>query len=108
MRKLNKLKQELLIMKTNNIKPNYAELARIHNCDYRTVKKYDNGYEGKPTTRNKKSRLDKYKHEIKTGLVIDCVKKNFVLLMIYHSVCQFICLDYDFFISFHNFYPPSF
>ena len=32
-------------MKTNNIKPNYAELARIHNCDYRTVKKYDNGYE---------------------------------------------------------------
>ena len=51
MRELNKLKQELLIMKTNNIKPNYAELARIHNCDYRTVKKYDNGYEGKPTTR---------------------------------------------------------
>ena len=41
MRELNKLKQELLIMKTNNIKPNYAELARIHNCDYRTVKKYD-------------------------------------------------------------------
>ena len=41
MRELNKLKQELLIMKTNNIKPNYAELARIHNCDYRTVKKYE-------------------------------------------------------------------
>ena len=40
MRELNKLKQELLIMKTNNIKPNYAELARIHNCDYRTVKKH--------------------------------------------------------------------
>lgn len=38
MRELNKLKQELLIMKTNNIKPNYAELARIHNCDYRTAK----------------------------------------------------------------------
>ena len=52
--------------------------------------------------------LNKYKHEIKTGLVIDCVKKNFVLLMIYHSVCQFICLDYDFFISFHNFFPSSF
>ena len=38
MRELNKLEQELLIMKTNNIKPNYAELARIHNCDYRTEK----------------------------------------------------------------------
>ena len=68
MRELNKLKQELLIMKTNNIKPNYAELARIHNCDYRTVKKYDNGYKGKPTTRNKESRLDKYKDEIKSKL----------------------------------------
>ena len=68
MRELNKLKQELLIMKTNNIKPNYAELARIHNCDYRTVKKYDNGYEGKPTTREKESKLDKYKEEIKSKL----------------------------------------
>ena len=68
MRELNKLKQELLIMKTNNIKPNYAELARIHNCDYRTVKKYDNGYEGKPTTREKESKLDKYKDEIKSKL----------------------------------------
>ena len=68
MRELNKLKQELLIMKTNNIKPNYAELARIHNCDYRTVKKYDNGYEGKPTTREKESKLDKYHDEIKEKL----------------------------------------
>ena len=68
MRELNKLKQELLIMKTNNIKPNYAELARIHNCDYRTVKKYDNGYEGKPTKREKESKLDKYKDEIKSKL----------------------------------------
>ena len=31
-------------MKTNNIKPNYSELARLHSCDRRTVKKYDNGY----------------------------------------------------------------
>ena len=43
MKNLNKLKQELLIMKTNNIKPNYSELARLHKCDRRTVKKYDNG-----------------------------------------------------------------
>ena len=68
MRELNKLKQELLIMKTNNIKPNYSELARLHNCDRRTVKKYDNGYEGKPTTREKESKLDKYKEEIKSKL----------------------------------------
>jgi len=64
MKEINKLKQELLIMKTNNIKPNYSELARLHNCDRRTVNNNDNGYEGKPTTRDKESRLDKYKEEI--------------------------------------------
>ena len=68
MKEINKLKQELLIMKTNNIKPNYSELARLHSCDRRTIKKYDNLYEGKPTTRNKESKLDKYKKEIKSKL----------------------------------------
>lgn len=38
MKELNKLKQELLIMKTENIKPNYSELARLHECDRRTIK----------------------------------------------------------------------
>lgn len=68
MKDLNRLKQELLIMKTEGIKQNYAELARLHNCDYRTVKKYNNGYEGKPINRIKKSKLDKYKEDIKTKL----------------------------------------
>lgn len=68
MRELNKLKQELMIMKTNNIKPNYSELARLHKCDRRTVKKYDNGYEGKPINRDKESKLDKYKEDIKVKL----------------------------------------
>lgn len=68
MKKLNKLKQELMILKTQNIKPNYSELARLHNCDRRTVNKYDNGYEGKPKNRNKESKLDKYKEDIKTKL----------------------------------------
>ena len=68
MKELNKLKQELMIMKTNGIKPNYSELARLHNCDRRTVRKYDNGYIGKPITRNKESNLDKYKEDIKIKL----------------------------------------
>ena len=68
MKEVNKLKQELLIMKTENIKPNYSELARLHECDRRTIKKYNEGYEGKPVKRNKESRLDKYKEEIKTKL----------------------------------------
>ena len=38
MKELNKLKQELLIMKTENIKPNYSELARLRECNRRTIK----------------------------------------------------------------------
>ena len=34
-------------MKELEIKPNYTELGRKYNCDPRTVKKYNNGYEGK-------------------------------------------------------------
>lgn len=68
MENLNKLKQELLIMKTENIKPNYSELARLHKCDRRTVKKYDEGYEGKSSNRSKESKLDKYKEDIKNKL----------------------------------------
>ena len=68
MENLNKLKQELMIMKTENMKPNYSELARLHKCDRRTVKKYDQGYEGKPLNRNKESKLDKYKEDIKCKL----------------------------------------
>ena len=68
MKEINKLRQELMIMKTLDIKPNYSELARIHKCDRRTVKKYDEGYEGKPVHKEKVSRLDKYKDEIKQKL----------------------------------------
>jgi len=65
MNKFNELKQELMILKTNGIKPNYSKLGRTYGLDRRTVKKYDNGYKGKPANRNKESRLDKFKEEIK-------------------------------------------
>ena len=65
---ISKLKQELLIMKTLNIKPNYSALSRKYGMDRRTVKKYHEGYEGKSKTRNKGSILDKYKDEIKEKL----------------------------------------
>ena len=42
--KIKKLKQELLIMKSLKIKPNYAELSRIYKIDRRTIEKYNNGY----------------------------------------------------------------
>lgn len=43
-----------------DLKPNFSELARMYGVDRRTVKKYWNGYQGKPKSRNKPSKLDKY------------------------------------------------
>ena len=48
-----KLRQELLVLKTLNIKPNYSELSRLYGCDRRTVQKYNNGYSKENLTRDK-------------------------------------------------------
>lgn len=64
------LKGELTIMDSLGIKPNYAALGRKYGMDPRTVKKYHNGYEGKPATREKGSMLDQYSQEISDKLKI--------------------------------------
>lgn len=67
---VNNLKGELAVMDSFDIKPNYAALGRKYGMDWRTVKKYHQGYEGKPSTRNKGSKLDDYKKEISDKLTI--------------------------------------
>ena len=57
-----------------DLKPNFSDLARQYGFDRRTVKKYYEGYEGKPKTRNKASKLDKYKDEIIEKLQIKGIK----------------------------------
>jgi len=42
------------------MKPNFSELSRMYGFDRRTIKKYWEGYKGKPKRRNKPSKLDKY------------------------------------------------
>ena len=44
---------QLQILKLSNIKPNFSELARLYDLDRRTVKRYYDGYEGKPKHHNK-------------------------------------------------------
>ena len=51
---------QLRILKLSNIKPNYSELARRYGVDRRTIKKYYDGYEGKPQHHSKTSRLDEH------------------------------------------------
>lgn len=67
-KKIEKVKQELLIMKTLNIKPNYSELSRIYKLDRRTIKKYNNGYCRENRKIIRKSKLDTLKDEIKEKL----------------------------------------
>ena len=64
------LKGELTLMDTLGVKPNYAALGRKYNLDWRTIKKYHNGYKGKSSTRNKGSKLDDYRSEIVDKLSI--------------------------------------
>lgn len=66
----NNLKGELAVMDSLDIKPNYAALGRKYGMDWRTVKKYHNGYEGRSDKRNKGGKLDEYRNEIKDKLAI--------------------------------------
>lgn len=59
------LRKEITIMKTMNIKPNFSSLAREYNLDYRTVKRYYVGYDGKPAHHNKKSSLEEFDEVIR-------------------------------------------
>lgn len=58
---LHKLKP---LIDNSKLKVNKSELARELNCDWKTVNKYINGYEKKPT-RNKSSTIDDYYNIIK-------------------------------------------
>ena len=74
----NNLKGELAVMDSLDIKPNYAALGRKYGMDWRTVKKYHNGYEGRPDKRNKGSKLDEYRNEIKDKLAIKRITVQWV------------------------------
>ena len=70
MKDLEKLLQEVTIYKMSNIKPNYSELARIHNCDRRTIKEYFKDNKQVKERKKEVSKLDKYKEEIQLKLTI--------------------------------------
>ena len=68
MKNIRELRKELVILKEMETKPNFADLGRQYDCDYRTAKKYYEGYVGKSKNRNKTSHLEVYKEEIKDKL----------------------------------------
>ncbi len=62
------------MLETFEMKPNFAYLSRKYNIDYRTVKKYYDGYDGKSPTRAKVSKLDKYSEIIKEKLSYEDIR----------------------------------
>lgn len=64
------LKTQLKILKLSELKPNFSELARQYGLDRRTVKKYYDGYDGKPAHRNKPSKLDRHYELIRQKLSV--------------------------------------
>lgn len=62
------------MLETFEMKPNFAYLSRKYDLDYRTIKKYYDGYNGKSTTRVKISQLDKYYEIIREKLTYKGIK----------------------------------
>lgn len=79
---LNMLKADLTVLDKLEIKPNFADLARKYKMDYRTVKKYYEGYEGKPKNRKTKSKLDPYASIIEEKLSISRISHKGVYRML--------------------------
>ena len=69
-KRVDELMADFRVVELMGTKPNYAELGRKYGLDPRTVKKYHDGYEGKPKSRDKPSILDKYLDEITTKISI--------------------------------------
>lgn len=67
------LRKDITMIKNFDIEPNFASLASKYGMDYRTIKKYYNGYQGKPATHNKPSSLDAHYNLIKEKInYTDC------------------------------------
>ena len=83
--KISELRKEFLMLKTYEIKPNYSYLAKKYGYDPRTIKKYYEGYDGKPVSRKKQSSLDNYKNIIKEKLKLKGIKMTAIYFFLKES-----------------------
>ena len=64
--------ERMKLMKQDDIKPNYASLARTYDCDYRTVKRYYEGDESAGKKREYPSKLDPFRQIIQDKVRAGC------------------------------------
>ena len=80
-----KLLAQLEIYKLTDTKPNFSALSRKYGVDRRTIKKYNDGYEGKPSTREHHSKLDRYEDLIRIKMQIQDVKYRDVYDLVFEE-----------------------
>lgn len=73
--------ERMKILKQDGIKPNYAEIARKYDCDYRTVKKYFEEDSSSRKPREYHSKLDPFRQVIRDKFNLGCSA---------HSIFKFI------------------
>jgi len=76
MNKNKNIKGQMTIMKELGIKPNFTQLSKEMGVDWRTAKKYYEGYDPKKVTRNKTSKLDVFQEDIREKLKINRTTVN--------------------------------
>lgn len=64
--------ERMKILKQDNIKPNYAEIARKYDCDYRTIKKYYEEDSEIVFPRTYPSKLDPFRQIIRDKVNLGC------------------------------------
>lgn len=75
--------ERMKMMKQEGIKPNYSEIARRWNCDYRTVKRYFEQDYVPIRKRVKPSKLDQYRTIIEEKVNLGCTASS-----IYHFILK--------------------
>lgn len=72
--KSKKIDKEVTLFKLMDLKPNYAELARIYDLDYRTVKRIYEGNHNDEQHRDKPSRLNEFDDVIREKMTYKGIK----------------------------------
>ena len=71
---ISELRKDFTMLENFEMKPNFSYLASKYDLDPRTVKKYYEGYAGKPATRNKPSALEAFDEIIEEKMSLDGIK----------------------------------
>lgn len=74
--------ERMKMMKEGNVKPNFSEIARRQDCDYRTVKHYYESDAVPIRKKTKPSKLDPYKQIIEDKIILGCTASSIYYFII--------------------------